>query len=664
MWRTAAYCGAAGHVLRFPTLMRAPASALLVCLLATIPAAGGCAPPAAASTGAPDAAATPDGAVTIVTPPDASPVSTGPDAAPLALPSVASPDAAPLAPTGPDPVTAVWAAGDSDTIERDDQAAPRTSPVWDGTRVRLFGGRNEIVAFQLLVRAGGQGITALSARLPGLARDGEAIRYQAPAADPTDTRDRPIQLFSVNYMNVARASDATWIYVPGSAGAPARPTGWKPAQLVPENARAGKGGLPVAVRAGDTQSLWFEVYTGKTRTPGVYTGSISVTTDGHTREVPVSLEVLGFTLPDQNTLPTMLYFESKQPVLYQGRNLDDAYHRFAHRHRVELVAAYDEAGLTAAAHRFDGADFTPAAGYEGPGQGVGNKVVPASFYGPGAGWEDRATAWQRSDRWMELLASRVPGAITFLYMADEPGSSQFPGIRTIADNVHSNPGVGGKLPIFVTHSFTSGLDGAIDMWCSPPKGFDAAQAAAHASNSFWVYNGGRPAGPALVMDAPVSDAREIGWAAFKASLPGYFVWHSVNWHHNAQKVVGSLDQEVWTNPVTFDQRDASGNGSFANGDGVLMYPGTERIHPAEDRGIEGPIGTMMLANLRRGLQDHQYLTMAKQCGLDAQVKASLEAVVPRVFSAATGKVSFPEDSAGYEREREKLGRALVGCPGG
>src|SRR5204862_4252723 len=143
-------------------------------------------------------------------------------------------------------------------------------------------------------------------------------------------------------------------------------------------------------------------------------------------------------------------------------------------------------------------------------------------------------------------------------------------------------------------------------------------------------------------DAPASDGREIGWASFKAGHRVYFYWHSVHWHHNSQKRTGARDQDVWGNPVTFDQRDASGAGSFANGDGVLLYPGTERLHPEQDRGIEGPIGTLQLANLRRGLQDHLYLTLARRCGLETLVQESLAAIVPRVFNQASGKVSFPE----------------------
>ena len=108
----------------------------------------------------------------------------------------------------------------------------------------------------------------------------------------------------------------------------------------------------------------------------------------------------------------MVYYERSQPELYQGRNLDAEYHRFAHRNRIELVHAYSVEAVNAAAGRFGGADFPPQKGYEGPGEGVGNRIVPATFYGPGKEFDDRAGAWRKADEWMTFLKERLPRAIT------------------------------------------------------------------------------------------------------------------------------------------------------------------------------------------------------------------------------------------------------------
>jgi hypothetical protein len=384
--------------------------------------------------------------------------------------------------------------------------------------------------------------------------------------------------------------------------------------------------------------------------------------------LPVDLELFDFTLPDENSMQAMVYYESLQPELYQGRNLDAEYHRFAHRNRVELVNAYDIESARAARGRFTGEDFTRAKGYEGPGERTGDRVIPRTFYGPGKLFDERESAWRESDAWMTFLRTFLGEdfgkAVTFLYMPDEPGRSEYAYIRRLADNVHSNPGPGKSLPTFVTKRYVKELDGAIDIWDTGPQGFDVERAREERARGrrYWIYNGGRPQGGAIVIDAPATDPRATIWACFKHNVEVYFYWHGVHWRHNGQKV-GERRQDVWADPITFDNRGQPNKPAedqgYINGDGVLIYPGEEKIHPAEDRGIAGPVSTVQLANFRRGLQDHQYLTLARKAGLDAEVESALRAVVPRVFSEAGATVGFAETGDAFERVRYTLARAIA-----
>ena len=563
-------------------------------------------------------------------------------------------------------VRRVWIVNDGEKIERDAVAHPAAvrNSAWDGRVGRIFGARNEIVAFQVIVEADARGIHELSVRLPVLSAASERIVYRPPAADPTDYVDRPIQIFTEHYMEVTTPSHASWVFDRDSAAAPPDPTGWKPVQLVPENARAGRGGLPVAVRPSENQAIWIEIYIDRSRHAGRYRGSLEVQADRVRRLVPIELEVFDFALPDENSMHAMLYYSSDQPELYHGRNLDAAYHRLAHRHRVEFVEAYDEQTLPPVIGRFSGADFTRDRGYEGPGAGVGNVIAPRTFYGPGREFDDRQSAWTRSDAWITFLRERLPRALTFLYMPDEPRAPEYPRIIALAQNIHSNPGPGRALPVFVTSKYVEALDGSIDIWCSGPKGFDIDRAARERTlgHEYWFYNGGRPAGGAITIDAPATDARATIWAAFKHDVRVYFYWNAVHWHHNSQKQ-GERNQNVWADSITFDNRRQPNRSpddeGYIHGDGVLVYPGEERLHPEEDRGLPGPVATIQLANFRRGLQDHQYLTLARTLGLDAAVDKALQAIVPRVFSDAGPRVSFPETGDPYEAVRLDLARAIA-----
>jgi len=565
-------------------------------------------------------------------------------------------------------VREIWAVNDGEKIERDDLNNQNKSgnSTWDNHRIKIFGARNEIIAFQLIVETDKDGLTALSVALPELrqTRGMASIKYLAPELDPTVYTKRPIQIFSVNYMNVEQASRAEWVYQQGSPAAPKDPTGWKPVQLVPENAAKGRGGFPLQVPANSNQAMWIEVYTRRDLPAGIYNGTVVVTADGQKQRLPIELEVFDFTLPDQNSMHAMVYYESLQPKLYQGRDLDAAYHRFAHRQRIELVQAYDKAALEAARTRFDGTDFSRDRGYEGPGENVGNRIIPRTFYGPGKMFDERASAWREADNWITFLREKFPSAITFLYLPDEPGRSEYNYIRQLADNIHSNPGPGKALATFVTKHYVKELDGAIDIWDTGPLGYDIKRAAQERERGhrYWIYNGGRPAAGAIVIDAPATDPRATIWACFKHGVDNYFYWHGVHWQHNRQKV-GERKQNVWANPITFDNRGQPNkpidDQGFINGDGVLIYPGEDKLHPEEDRGIAGPVSTVQLANLRRGLQDHQYLTLARKLKLDSLVNEVLQSVVPRVFSDSGPAVGFSEAGNDYERARYKLAQAIA-----
>ena len=562
----------------------------------------------------------------------------------------------------------VWAVNDGEKVERDDlnNANKNSNSAWDGHQIKIFGARNEIIAFQLIVEAGVEGIKQLSVSLPELREQGgkARIRYAPPALDPTNYVGRPIQLFSTNYMHVETASHADWVFKPGSPAAPKDPTGWKPVQLVPENAKAGRGGFPLKVVPAQNQSIWIEVYTNRTLPAGIYRGQINLNADGQRQAIPIELELFDFTLPDQNSMDAMVYYESFQPVIYQGRNLDEQYNRFAHRQRIELVHEYSIESATAARMRFNGQDFTRARGYEGPGEGVGNRIIPRTFYGPGQDFDERASAWRNADEWMTFITQNFPSAMTFLYLPDEPGRSQYEYIRQLADNLHSNPGPGKSLRAFVTKHYVKELDGAIDIWDTGPLGYDIERAWEERANGhkYWIYNGGRPAAGAIVIDAPATDPRATIWACFKHGVDNYYFWHGVHWQHNRQKV-GERRQDVWANPITFDNRGQPNkpldDQGYINGDGVLMYPGEEKIHPEEDRGIAGPVNTIQLANFRRGLQDHLYLTLARRLGLNSLINEELQAIVPRVFSDAKNKVGFAETGNEYERARYRLAQAIA-----
>jgi hypothetical protein len=565
----------------------------------------------------------------------------------------------------------IWAASDGVKVEKFDLSHPYRSGnfAWDGDSIRIFGAINEMVAFQVIVEAGTKPLTISKAGLKELVNKEfpeYSIKYVPPDTDPTMYAGRPIQVFNTNYMEVKEATNASWIHLSSLPSAINDPLGWKPVQLVPENASAGKGGYPLAMSPMQNQSIWFDIYITKDLVSGIYHGEVLIETSEGDYIIPVRLEVFDFMLPDENSLNAMFYYENGNPVMYMGDSLDydPRFHRFAHRHRVELTHAYDIGSASENMGRFNGHDFIPENGYAGPGENVGNTIVPRTFYGTPDEWLNQSSARSLSDDWMEFIRDSIPEAITFLYMPDEPGPSEFPFIRSVADNIHSNPGPGKDLKILVTHTYTAELDGYIDIWATVPSLLDKERVKIENTkgNQMWFYNGGRPHVGAVINDAPATDIRMIPWAAYKENIGTYFYWHVCQWYHNSQFGPGSdsplRKQDIWQNTITFERRPQYNE--WANGDGVLIYPGRELLHPEEDRGIHGPVSSVRMANFRRGMQDHLYLTMAGKRGQNELINEALEAIVPRVFMDVNrnDKIYYELDPDVYDGYRYKLGVAI------
>ena len=270
-----------------------------------------------------------------------------------------------------------------------DAPAPKAgegNSVWHDGAVHVFGARNEIVAFQVVVQADAAGIRKLVARLPLLtSQAGDPIAYRAPAADPTDSVDRPIQIFLEHYMHVTVPTLASWEFEPGSAAAPVDQLGWVPVQLVPELARPDRGGMGLPVPAGLNQGIWFEIYTGRDRKAGIYRGEIEIDADGANVKVPIELEILDFALPDENSMHAMLFYDREEVQLYHGHNLDAAYDRLAHRHRAELVHAFDEQSVEREWDRFSGRSLHARTRLRGPRPGPGQPDRPALVLWAGRG---------------------------------------------------------------------------------------------------------------------------------------------------------------------------------------------------------------------------------------------------------------------------------------
>ena len=309
-------------------------------------------------------------------------------------------------------LTRVWALDEGEKIKRTEiwsaLETAASNRVWNTTpdTVTLFGAKNEVLGFQIILVGGGAATSNVDVRITDLANGSSVIRGSPwsgaagagrPSAgyDPFNYLDRDIELFTQQYVNIAKRTDTGgngWF----SSNLPDEYSGWVPDALIPFAAAQGRGGAPFSVPAGTVQGVWADIYIPKHAAAGTFTGKILIYVGASLyRAIPISLSVRNFTLPDRpNAKGIFGLWEPSTVAAAHGVTADTAgyyeieakYHQMGHRHKMDLHRArIENLGEMDAYHlRYlqDGAPlYTQSQGYYGPGEGVPNQTFAIGMYG-------------------------------------------------------------------------------------------------------------------------------------------------------------------------------------------------------------------------------------------------------------------------------------------
>jgi hypothetical protein len=619
----------------------------------------------------------------------------------------------------------VWANEGGDKVARGELRATGNpasviNSAWDGQRITLFGARNEVVSFNLVLEAPLAAAAAVSVSLAALTGPGgAAITTTAAAGDGVFAyTGRNIELFYVRYLEIkGLSSDLAYDHyderhIPercrrpwtgegyGSGGWADRPCH---NQFYPDIAVPLELSSPFTIPAGANQSIWGDVYIPKTAAAGVYTGVVTVAEGGAVAwQVPVVLRVRDFALPDLPHARSMLFFSPENvndrhlgeaypnpgtPAYAQSLLLADRHFQLAHRHKISLIDGYippsqmSEAWLA----RLDGSLFTPDRGYDGPGAGVGNNVYSIGTYG-GWPWQGGTQADMRAntDAWVNWFDAHPFATPTeyFLYLIDE--SSDYAQTERWAGWIANNPGPGGRLKSMATISLpdaaasTPSLDiptawlgvGITSEWQAAA---DAVRA--DPGKRLYLYNGARPASGSFATEDDGVALRQKAWAQYKKGAQRWFYWEST-YYDNFQGNTGQTN--VFQRAQTFGSCCAASavlgqtGANYTNGDGVLFYPGTDLRYPSDSYGVLGPFAALRLKHWRRGIQDVDYLALAAVIS-PTRVSGIVNAMIPQVLweygvsdpgdpTWVRTDISWPADPGAWEAARAELADLIEGAP--
>ncbi len=629
--------------------------------------------------------------------------------------------AAGISGTGPSNISAIWANEGGDKVTKDELRASTggravLNSTWDGHRINVFGAKNEIIGFNLVLEAASHRAEGVSVRFERLVGPDKATIQSVPVGKDGvfDWTRRPIELFFIRYLPIQGLSRLAYEtyderHIPERLRRPRTSDGqyvgaWTdrpdhdkeyPDIAVPLEV-AGAFSIPEK----QNQSVWIDIYIPKSTPKGLYSGVIVVSERGGSdQEISIALNVRDFTLPDVPTSKTMIatgydevarryageeYPQPGSPQDSLTRTVLDRQMLVAHRHKLALIG--ENGGVSAWKRdeprpdwipRLDGTLFSAAHGYAGPGANVGNGVFSIGTYGEWRGWWGGAfeqAVWSHTDGWESWFIVHFPKVEHFLYLADE--SHDYAQTEMWASWIKENPGVGRSLKSFATaglpkaQKFMPSLDITAssiavadrDLWQSA-----ADRVAADHRHQFFLYNGGRPGSGSFATDDDGVALRELPWGQYKKGIERWFYWEAT-YYKDFQGGRGEThlfrDAQTFGGPVAFNANYGRIGWNSTNGDGVLFYPGTDLVYPEESYGLAGPIVSLRMKYWRRGIQDIDYVALAHAVDPGA-TDAIVSRMVPKVLwengvndpndpTWALCPISWSTDPDDWERAREEL----------
>jgi hypothetical protein len=237
--------------------------------------------------------------------------------------------------------------------------------------------------------------------------------------------------------------------------------------------------------------------------------------------------------------------------------------------------------------------------------------------------------------WLDLF--RGTSTTPFAIPVDEPhGLEQRMRARHIAEVIGRE---GGGRP-FLLRGVTDAADpvygDAIDLFISPRNLPATALERQSTGEHFWTYNGKPPTAGAMTLDTDGAALRTWGWIAYRYNVELWYAWEGL---YFSDRYNGGGPTDVMRDPITFDER-LGGGSDWGNGDGLLVYP--------------GPLPSLRLKTLRRGLQDRLLLRELEACGGGASAQRIARRMVPRALGEAGTAPSWPARESEWERARKEL----------
>jgi hypothetical protein len=435
------------------------------------------------------------------------------------------------------------------------------------TGVRLTAARGETESFQVVIRAGAEGLRQATVQVSDLVQE-NGTRLGAEC----------VACFRVAYVFL-----------------PAHGKNY-PDALPPFT--------PCEVPANQNQPVWIDLAVPREAAPGTYRGTVTVRAEGRPQQSgAIEVVVWRFALPEVPRSRTAFGIDNGAIARVHGVPTDSAAHQALRRAYYELLVAH-----RASPYWLPVPLESPDAARYLDDPRVTAFCVP---YSDDEAALRRTAAFLRARGWLRKA---------YLYVVDEPATrEQYDLLRERAARVHrADPELKIVVPYFREPAFAAEggahglLTGVCDIWCPKVSFYHESilSARQRLGEEVWWYVCWEPGAPYanLYVDMAGVDHRALFWQQAHYHVQGFLYWNTTYW--NAQ--AGLADP--WTDMATVKDLSAT-----VYGDGSLLYPGNKV-------GVDGPVASIRLKLIRAGLEDIEYLRLLE----DREGFAAVRAVTGKI----------------------------------
>ena len=529
--------------------------------------------------------------------------------------------------------------------------------------------RNEVESFQVVVAALKGNLRVTRVEISELSGDGGAKIAQ-----------ENLKLYREEYVRVRMSTpraevppglypDALVPFVDPVSGQPIEPLSRRRERWGEPVVTSGHDmyALPFEIWQGQNQPIWVDVHVPKDAAAGVYRGTVRVVAREGTAQIPVTLTVWDITLPDGPThhnhfggFSRLAQFFDVKRGSEEFRQIEARYCQAMAEHRINppipahlLPSVNSDGSLTVDLERHAALVKFMAelhvTDFEIPRSPFGR--LPHSTKQPGyleipPAEREKAIRYYRA--YHDYLKQNGWGQRAYVYLLDEPNVREnYEQVLVLGQVVHEAAPELKCLVVEQTYPHDPSwpdIDPAVDIWC-PLWSFidrDTIQAKLAEGDAVWSYT-------ALVQRSPPYHPR---YAEVKDKDPPYWhidrpllVYRMPTWINRQYGITGLLYWstvtpviEPWCNPAFAHPR-------HYNGGGYLFYPGV----PC---GIDGPVASMRLKNLRDGMEDYEYFVLLEQRGGKEAVQKIVDRIAPTWHD-------YSRDPQALLEARRELARQIV-----